>query len=96
MRERALAYDDPWKQFKKTMLEQVDYFKPYCEDPYFLEELHYHLKEEFIDKGTEIVGPTQPASSIVFIILGIVDLKVSSTENEEKILETLEQGDVLT
>ena len=59
MRERALKYNDPWKQFKKKVLQQVDYFKPFIDDPYFIEEIHYYLKEENIEKGSEIVGPSQ-------------------------------------
>ena len=58
MRDRALKYDDPWKRFKMKALEQVDYFKPYLHDPYFAEEVNYHMIEEFIEKGTELAGPS--------------------------------------
>ena len=95
MRERALKYEDPWKQFKKKVLEEVEYFKPFIDDPYFIEEVHYHLQEQYIDKGTEIMGPSQIVNSISFIVQGIVDLKVSDEDGQDRIIETLEQGDIL-
>jgi len=40
MREKTLDYKDPWKQFRKKVLEQVHYFKePASENPFFLDEI---------------------------------------------------------
>ena len=57
MRHKAIEYDDPWKKFKKTVLAKIDYFSEHASHPEFLEEIHYAMEEEYIDKGIEIAGP---------------------------------------
>ena len=55
-----------------------------------MEEVHYHLKEENIEKGTEIVSPQQEVTSLTFVVQGLIDLKVKDEDGNEKVLETLE------
>jgi CRP-like cAMP-binding protein len=51
MSEHAYKYDDPWKQFKKLVLGQVDYFdmQDQIEKNELLEELQYHVGEEYFE-----------------------------------------------
>ena len=57
MKTRAMEYDDPWRKFKTTILSEIEFFKEYSNDPYFLEEIHLAMKEEYVEKGIEIAGP---------------------------------------
>jgi len=58
MRERTLDYKDPWKEFKRKVVGEIEYFKEAAvENNFFLDEVQYHLEEEYFEKGSEIVGP---------------------------------------
>mmetsp|Transcript_38264 Transcript_38264/g.58340 ORF Transcript_38264/g.58340 Transcript_38264/m.58340 type:complete len:92 (+) Transcript_38264:565-840(+) len=90
MRERTLDYKDPWKQFRKKVLEQIHYFPSVAKDfPFFLDEVQYHLKEEVFEKGTEIIGPDCPLQHMIFVVQGLVDLFVFDPDGHEIELDTL-------
>ena len=48
------------------------------------------MREEYIEKGTEIASPAQDVTSLAFIVQGIVDLKVMDSKGNYHVLESLE------
>ena len=95
MRERALKHDDPWKKFKAALLSKIEYFEEQTKDPEFLEEIIYSMQEEYIEKGIEIASPDQDMEQIIFIVEGRADVVVYDQEGNEKIIDILNQGDVI-
>lgn len=74
MKQMAVHYNDPWKQFKLKLLHQIEYFQNISNKTEFLDEIHYHMKEEYFDSGTEITTTDEPCRQIIFVVLGQIEL----------------------
>eukprot|EP00356_Strombidium_inclinatum_P000435 CAMPEP_0170510830 /NCGR_PEP_ID=MMETSP0208-20121228/65975_1 /TAXON_ID=197538 /ORGANISM="Strombidium inclinatum, Strain S3" /LENGTH=122 /DNA_ID=CAMNT_0010794319 /DNA_START=887 /DNA_END=1255 /DNA_ORIENTATION=+ len=55
MKKKALEYNDPWKEFKMTVLKEIEYFRDLIDDDEFYNEIQFLMEEEFIDKGSELI-----------------------------------------
>ena len=53
------------------------------------------MKDEYLEKGAEILGPESNIDSVVFIVEGVVDLIVFDKEGQENVLDSLTQGDIV-
>ena len=76
-------------------LKQVDYFKELLDNTEFFEEVQYHMSEEYIEAGTEIISSGEIIKSIIFIVEGDISLTVFDSQGNEITLENLNQGDVI-
>lgn len=79
------------------MLRQIDYFRhsnSHNQDE-FLDELHYQMKEEFFETGTEILAAGEDCTAIHFVVQGKIELQIFNSVGEKFVLATLRQGDVL-
>jgi len=56
MKKKALQYNDPWKQFKVTVLKQIDYFGEMVRTDEFYNEAQFHLSEENYEAGSLLVA----------------------------------------
>ena len=70
MKKKALQYKDPWKEFKLTVLKQVDYFADQVQDDEFYDEVQFHLIEEHLETGTELISQGEQFKSMFFIVQG--------------------------
>lgn len=95
LKQCAVYYQDPWKLFKLKLLKQIDYFQAESHQEEFLDEIHYYMKEEFYESGTEIISAKEPCQSILFLVQGRIELQILSPTGEIYILETLKQGDII-
>ena len=55
----------------------------------FFDEIHYNMKEEFFEKGTEIVSSGENCTQIMFVVQGSIELQIVNSIGEKYILETL-------
>jgi CRP-like cAMP-binding protein len=53
------------------------------------------LKEEFYEKGTEIITSGENCTQIFFVVQGTIELQVVNSIGEKFVLETLKQGDII-
>lgn len=49
LRQKALKYSDPWKQFRLKLLKQIDFFESPVNQVEFLDQVHYFMQEEYFD-----------------------------------------------
>ena len=95
MKRKALKYRDPWKEFKLTVLKQVDYFADQVQDDEFYDEVQFHLIEEHLEKGTELISQGEQFKSMFFIVQGQVELTTADDGGKEHHVTYLKQGDCL-
>ena len=78
------------------MMRTIDYFQHECVDngydDEFFDDIQYHMKEEFFDKGTEIITIGENCNSIMFIVNGEVELQITDQYGDKMVLESLGQG----
>jgi len=89
MKQKALDYSDPWKKFQIKILQQINYFDQQLYDDEFFDEIHYYLKEEHFEKGTEIIGTAEPCTSLIFVVQGQIELQIFDQDGNKYILEVL-------
>ena len=64
MKRKALQYKDPWKEFKVTVLKQIDYFAEVISSNEFYNEAQFHLSEENFEAETLIVQEGETCQAI--------------------------------
>mmetsp|Transcript_34327 Transcript_34327/g.52595 ORF Transcript_34327/g.52595 Transcript_34327/m.52595 type:complete len:135 (-) Transcript_34327:473-877(-) len=64
-------------------------------DDEFFDDIHYYLKEEHFEEGTEIIGTGEPCTSLIFVVQGLIELQIFDQDGNKYILDTLKQGDVI-
>ena len=74
MKKKALEYKDPWKEFKLTVLKQVDYFSEVMDSNEFYHEVQFHLSEENIDPGTTVLQEGEACKAIYFVVQGQIEV----------------------
>jgi len=53
------------------------------------------MKEEFYEKGTEIVAAGEDCTNIYFVVQGRIELVVLNSMGEKFVMEVLRQGDII-
>mmetsp|Transcript_26747 Transcript_26747/g.40811 ORF Transcript_26747/g.40811 Transcript_26747/m.40811 type:complete len:129 (+) Transcript_26747:524-910(+) len=95
MKKKALSYRDPWKCYKLLLLNQIDYFRNFEDNAAFLDQVHYHMEEEFIEKGADVVCAGEACSSIIFLVHGVLELLIFDNDGNEFVLDVLKPGDIV-
>ena len=68
MKKKALEYNDPWKEFKRAVLKQIDYFAEVIDNDEFYSEVQLNLVEENFEPDTEILEEGEECKSIFFVV----------------------------
>lgn len=97
----SLSYSDMWIQFKINLLKQIDYFKDMeaayggSFDEAMLKEIQYYMVERVYPKGVDIAVRGETCPSIIFVVNGLVDLRVDDMFGNVFSLAELRQGDII-
>ena len=55
----------------------------------FLNDVHYYLRDEFYDEGVEIITNGESCDSLIFVVKGLIELKIVDNDANYHTLEVL-------